>query len=425
MISLSQKKEKNGYEVETMEHGTLIDFSSYDFYGMNRNKRIEKTLRETLDGYGVGSCGPRGFYGTIDTHLHLEKALADFAQVDDAIIFSDNSSTIASVIPAFAKRGDLLMVDAGVCSSVYTGCKLSRARIITFKHQDYEDLREQLLKVEKEDKHRGTSPAKQRRFIVTEGISRNFGTLLDLPKVLSLKNEFGFRLIVDETISFGVLGKNGRGVTEHFGLPIDSIDLLTGSLETSFASVGGFCVGSQAIVDHQRLSAAGYVFSASAPAYTSTVAQEALAMLQEGNGQYEADLANRIESFHASFRKQLGGSGKKRSPLTIISDVVSPIVHIGFRTDESNRNIPSSLLKAGYTEIFSDREQQHKFLCHLREYLLNNGGFLCNVPVFARGTIVTVPQPSLRLTLRLTQPSTFQTRLLMKIKEFCSRCPVA
>jgi serine palmitoyltransferase len=97
---------------------------------------------------------------------------------------------------------------------------------------------------------------------------------------LALKHKYKYRLIVEESMSIGVLGKSGKGVSEHFGVPAKEIDFITGSLSNAFASTGGFCAGSRVIVDHQRLSSQGYCFSASLPAVLTVVANEALNLLK-------------------------------------------------------------------------------------------------------------------------------------------------
>lgn len=202
-------------------------------------------------------------------------------------------------------------MDEGCYSAVKTGVLLSRARVIIFKHNDLNDLREKLEKVSKEDKRRGTGPEKQRRFLVVEGLYRNHGDLAPLPELLRIKRLYGLRLVVDDSYGIGVLGKTGRGAIEHFDVPINDIDLFTCSLESVLGSVGGFLVGSAAIVDHLILSAAGYVFSASAPAYTATAASEALRLLDSkdvGQVRLEQTQEN-ISIFVDSFSNGITSSG--------------------------------------------------------------------------------------------------------------------
>ena len=164
--------------------------------------------------------------------------------------------------------------------AVMTGCN-SRSRLLFFKHNDIDDLERVLKQVAEEDKRKKRKP--QRRFIVVEGLYRNFGDLAPLAKIIELKEKYAWRVAVDETYSFGVLGNCGRGITEHHGLAFDRVELMVASMATSLASVGGFCVGKTEVVDHQRLSGAG-IASQHHPSFLSCSAVAALKILEKEAG---------------------------------------------------------------------------------------------------------------------------------------------
>lgn len=113
---------------------------------------LQDNCQKVIEKYGVGSCGPRGFYGTVDVHLELEKNLAAFMEADAAIIYSFDMASGSSVIPAFANRRDILICDEAVHYPLQNGCNLSRARVETFKHNDMDDLERILQKIETEDR---------------------------------------------------------------------------------------------------------------------------------------------------------------------------------------------------------------------------------------------------------------------------------
>jgi serine palmitoyltransferase len=125
---------------------TVLNFATHDFLGMSSSTldetengpgvAVKNASREALGHYGCGSCGPRGFYGTIDVHLDLEDAISKYTQTEGAIMYSDGASTVSSTIAAFAKRGDLLVVDDGVYEPIVTGVSLSRANVKWFRHND-------------------------------------------------------------------------------------------------------------------------------------------------------------------------------------------------------------------------------------------------------------------------------------------------
>ena len=264
---------KLGATVVTREGAELVDFCTFDFLGLTCDHDVKRACVEVLDHVGCGSCGPRGFYGTLDEHMELEDKIASFMGVPESIMYSDAASTAASVIPAFAKRSDMVFVDEACYDAILTGVMLSRCTAVYFKHNDMADLARKLDAVAARDKERGTSPATQRRFVVVEGIYRNTGDIVPLKEVVELKDKHHCRLILDESFSFGVLGDTGRGVTEHFGVPMKQVDIVCGALCASIGSVGGFCIGNEReVVNHQRLQGAGYVFSASAPPFVARAA---------------------------------------------------------------------------------------------------------------------------------------------------------
>jgi serine palmitoyltransferase len=132
----STTKSNNVKQSQQNSITTVVNMATYDFLSMASNKLLKDASREALQKYGCGSCGPRGFYGTIDVHLQLEQAMANFTKTEGAIMYSDGASTITSTIAAFAKRGDLLVVDDGVYEPIVTGVTLSRANVEWFQHNN-------------------------------------------------------------------------------------------------------------------------------------------------------------------------------------------------------------------------------------------------------------------------------------------------
>lgn len=257
----------------------VVNFASYDFLDLATNQKIKDMAVKTLGEYGCGSCGPRGFYGTFDAHLNLEKALAKFYGTDGAIIYSDTVSTSSSVVPAFAKRGDLIVCDDGVSSPILVGLRLSRAKILYFKHNDMKDLERVLQKVAKGYAKSGRKLDSQRRFIVVEGLYRDYGDFCPLKTILKFKETYKYRVVVDDSYGCFACGKNGAGVLDVEEVQSKQVDIFVGSMATTLGSVGGFCAGSTEVIAHQRLSGAGYVFSASQPPFTCTSAQSALKLV--------------------------------------------------------------------------------------------------------------------------------------------------
>jgi serine palmitoyltransferase len=124
---------------------SLLNLASFDFLGLGSREEVKDAARAALNKYGCGSCGPRGFYGSIDMHVFAEQEMAKFMGAEEAISYSDAASSVSSTLPAFAKKGDLLIADEGVYEPILTAINLSRAQVRYFKHNDMVDL-ERVLK---------------------------------------------------------------------------------------------------------------------------------------------------------------------------------------------------------------------------------------------------------------------------------------
>ncbi|EIE76471.1 hypothetical protein RO3G_01175 [Rhizopus delemar RA 99-880] len=202
-------------------------------------------------------------------------------------------STISSVIPAFAKRGDYLVVDEGVSFAVQKGVQISRSIVRFYKHNDMEDLEKVLNEIQAE--HIKHKKRLTRRFIVTEGLFANFGDIAPLDKLVELKKKFKYRLILDESQSIGVIGNRGAGLTDLYNIDAKEVDMIVGSLANALCGSGGFCAGSVEVVDHQRLSGSAYCFSASMPAMLAVSASEAFRIISQQPSLLK-ELAERIST---------------------------------------------------------------------------------------------------------------------------------
>ncbi|CAF9920186.1 MAG: serine palmitoyltransferase component [Heterodermia speciosa] len=255
---------------------TVTNLASFNFYNLIGNETLKEKAIQTLRTYGVGPCGPPGFYGTQDVHMKTESDIAAYLGASACIVYAQAFSTISSVIPAFSKRGDIIVADRAVNYAIRKGIQISRSTVRWYDHNNLEDMQRVLERVVKEQAKKPLT----RRFIVTEGLFENVGDMADIPKIIELKLRYKFRLILDETWSFGVLGRTGRGITEHQNVDAAEVDMIIGSLAGPLCAGGGFCAGSQEIVEHQRISAAAYTFSAALPAMLATTASEVLHMLE-------------------------------------------------------------------------------------------------------------------------------------------------
>ena len=276
-------------------HAGKIDSGKHDPLGLLANPpdMVVNSAIATLNQVGCGTCGPRGFYGTTTEHLTLEKTIADFLGSETAIVYSHHVSTASSVIPAFVKKDDLVLLRTdpiGTCSTTASGVRLSRATNVS-TWTTSEEL-EQLLTTAAASSSLRADPY-FRIWILCEGGSAG----LDLKRVVDLKLAFNAYLLLDDTYCVGVTGATGRGTVERCAVRVGDVDILLGSLEHAFGAVGGFCAGRADIIEHQRLYGDGYCFSASAPSCLTTAAYRAIEYLQTEAGKARLDtLQSNIEA---------------------------------------------------------------------------------------------------------------------------------
>ncbi|KAH8487444.1 hypothetical protein H0E87_026125 [Populus deltoides] len=243
----------------------VVNFASANYLGLTAHEKLLESSTSALEKYGVGSCGPRGFYGTIDVHLDCEARIAKFLGTSDSILYSYGLSTMFSTIPCFCKKGDIIVVDEGVHWGIQNGLYLSRSTIVYFKHNDMESLRNTLEKITA-----GNKRAKElRRYIVVEAVYQNSGQIAPLNEIIRLKEKYLFRVLLDLKQLIWCSWQ------------IEKVDIVTAAMGHALATEGGFCTGSSRVIDHQRLSSSGYVFSASLPPYLASAAITAINVLED------------------------------------------------------------------------------------------------------------------------------------------------
>ncbi|KAF9644208.1 serine palmitoyltransferase [Thelephora ganbajun] len=377
---------------------TVMNFASFNFTGLSGNEHIHQKATAALRKYGLGSCGPTGFYGTIDVHTDLERNIADFLGTEDSILYSQAFSTVSSVIPAFSKRGDIIVADRSVNFAIQKGLQISRSTIRWFDHNDMKSLEEVLEGINKEIRKR-RSPL-TRRFIITEGIFERDGSMADLPKLIELKYKYKYRLILDETFSFGTVGRTGRGLTELYNVPASEIDMLIGSVATSLCSAGGFCAGSSAVVKHQRINGTAFVFSASMPAILSIAASEGIAILRDS-----PSILSTLQENVRTFRSILD----KLDCITIPSHHASPLIHIQVRSASASSLLPTAVPPSASKpsnptsalprnlQVF-DIEAEERLLQEVVDDVLAQGILITRAKRL-RGQEISEVRPSIRLAI--------------------------
>jgi 8-amino-7-oxononanoate synthase len=237
----------------TMNGRRMIMVGSNNYLGLTNHPKVKEAAIEAIRKYGTGCAGSRFLNGTLDIHVQLEEKLARFIRKDAALIFSTGFQVNLGVISALVGKDDLVIIDKMDHASIIDGCRLSFGDIRKYKHNDMSDLERVLRENEDRDK-----------LVVVDGVFSMEGDIAAMPDIVSLSKKYGARLMVDDAHGIGVLGKNGRGTAEHFGLEHE-VDLIMGTYSKSLASIGGFISGSADVIHFIKHYARSLIFSASPP----------------------------------------------------------------------------------------------------------------------------------------------------------------
>lgn len=240
-----------------------LNLSSYNYLGFAQSEGpCADAVEETIKKYGISSASPRADAGTSELALEVEDRIAKFVGKPAAMVFSMGFATNATAFPALVGKGSLIISDELNHASIRIGARLSRAMIMSFKHNDMNDLERLLREVISQGQPRTHRPWKK-ILVVVEGLYSMEGTMVNLPGVLALKKKYKFNLFVDEAHSIGAMGPRGRGVCDYFGVDPAEIDILMGTLTKSFGANGGYISGEKYIIDKLRQTNAATIFGES------------------------------------------------------------------------------------------------------------------------------------------------------------------
>ena len=233
-----------------------VNFSSYNYLGLCGDPRVSGAARQAIERYGTSVSASRLVSGERPPHRALERALAAAYGVEACLTFVSGHATNVSTIGSLFGPRDLIAHDALIHNSALLGAQLSGARRVAFPHNDWAALDTLLAR------ERGSF---QRVLIVLEGLYSMDGDVPDLPRFIEIKHRHRAFLMVDEAHSFGVLGRRGLGIREHFGLDGRAVDIWMGTLSKALAGCGGYIAGESALVDNLRYGSPGFVFSVGMP----------------------------------------------------------------------------------------------------------------------------------------------------------------
>ncbi|MBR4741392.1 MAG: aminotransferase class I/II-fold pyridoxal phosphate-dependent enzyme [Desulfovibrio sp.] len=257
-------------EYATIQGRRCLNFSCYDYLGLNGDERLRREANMAMEKYGISASASRLTAGERPPHRELEKALAALYGVEDCLVFVSGHGTNVSTLQCLFGSHDVIFSDQCCHNSLLLGASASGAARFTFPNNDIHSLRGLLRK------HRAQF---KRALIVTEGLFGMDGCLAPLPELVALKQEFGCFLMVDEAHSIGVVGKTGRGVSEHFKVATTDVDIWMGTLSKTFCGCGGFIAGSHVLIEILKYSAPGFVYSVGMPPLLAAVSRKALEIM--------------------------------------------------------------------------------------------------------------------------------------------------
>ncbi|MGM0378672.1 MAG: glycine C-acetyltransferase [Bacillota bacterium] len=289
----------------------VINMSSNNYLGFATNEELKKEAKKAVDEYGVGSGAVRTIIGNMDIHEELEEKLAEFKREEAAMVFQSGFNCNAGAIQAITSKGDLIISDELNHASIIDGVRLSRADKAIFKHSDMKDLRRVLE--EKRDDYENC-------LIITDGVFSMDGDLAKLPEIVELAEEFNAMTYVDDAHGSGVLGENGRGTVDHFGLH-GRIDFTIGTLSKALGTIGGYVAGKKSMKKWLINRGRPILFSTSLPPAVVKSATKAVELLSNSS-----EYTDKLWANAKLFKKELGklgfDTGKSETPITpvIIGD---------------------------------------------------------------------------------------------------------
>jgi len=247
----------------------FIMLSSNDYLGLSNHPRIKEAGIHAIKKWGSSTTGARLANGGRIFHQELEEKLADFLGKEACHVFSAGYLACASAVTGFADRKDLILADKNLHSSLWSGIQLSGARCERFAHNNPPHAAE--IIEEEEDSN---------KIFVLEGVYSMEGHIAKLPDFVDIAKKHNAFLVLDDAHGFGVLGKDGRGTAEHFGMT-DDVDVLCASFSKSLAGAGGFVASSKDAINYMRSHSKQTIFSAALSPVSCACAQEALQIMQD------------------------------------------------------------------------------------------------------------------------------------------------
>lgn len=248
----------------------VVNLSSNNYLGLANHPKLREAARRAVDTYGAGSASVRTIAGTMSLHTELERRLAAFKRTEAALVYQSGFTANSGTVSAILGREDVIISDELNHASIIDGSRLSRATIKIYPHKDVAAMR-RLLEESKDAR---------RILVITDGVFSMDGDIAPLPDIVEVAKKYGAIVMVDDAHASGVLGENGRGTVDHFGLH-GQVDIQIGTLSKAIGVLGGYVAGPQVLIDYLVQRARPFLFSTSHPPAVTAACLAALDILEQ------------------------------------------------------------------------------------------------------------------------------------------------
>jgi len=282
----------------------VLNFCTNNYLGLANHPKMKEAARAAVDQWGVGPAAVRSIAGTQALHIELERRLAAFKGVEDALYVQSGFCANQAAIPPLVGKEDVIFSDRLNHASIIDGARLSSAKIIVYEHCDPADA---------EAKIREHLPQYRRGLLVTDGVFSMDGDIAPLDKLMAVADRYGVLTMVDDAHGEGVLGKGGRGIVDHFGLH-GAFDVEIGTLSKAFGVVGGVIAGKKAIVDYVRQKARPFLFSSAVTPADTAACLAAVDLLEESEALVQK-LWDNAAYFRAEMQRLGFDTGRSQTPI--------------------------------------------------------------------------------------------------------------
>jgi glycine C-acetyltransferase len=285
----------------------VINLASNNYLGLTTHPKLVEAAIDAARRYGAGSGAVRTISGTMDRHMELERRIAAFKNVEACVVFQSGFAANAGTVSAVLGPEDHVISDELNHASIIDGCRLSRAKIHVFPHRDAAAAAAKLD---------GLRDVPGRKLLITDGVFSMDGDIGPLPELVAVAETYGAIMMVDDAHASGVLGRNGRGTVDHFGLH-GRVDIQVGTLSKAVGVLGGYVCGSRDLIEFLYHRARPFLFSTSHPPAVAAACLAAFDILEQEPDRIE-NLWRNTRRFQKALRDAGFSTGNSETPITPI-----------------------------------------------------------------------------------------------------------